>query len=229
MMNGDSSINNISTADRKLKPCFNEISIWAFSIGTSIGWGSLVVTCNTYLAQAGIMGTAPGLVLGMLVTFVITHNLQYMIIRNQDAGGIYSFAKKSCGHDFGFLAAWFLLITYMSILWANITSVPLFARYFPGDIFRFGFHYHIFGYEVYFGEALLSIVAICLVGIMCVKVRKGINAVMTVSALTFVLGFTFCTLWALAHHGESGFSFDPMFLPDSSSLLQIARIAVISP
>lgn len=72
------------------------MSIWAYSIGTSIGWGSLVVTCNTYLAQAGVMGTALGLVLGMLVTFIIAHNLQYMICRNQDAGGIYSFALVVC-------------------------------------------------------------------------------------------------------------------------------------
>ena len=213
----------------KLKPHFSKMSIWAYSIGTSIGWGSLVVTCNTYLVQAGIMGTVLGLVLGMFVIFVITHNLQYVICRNQDAGGIYAFAKKVCGHDFGFLAAWFLLLTYLSVLWANITSVPLFARYFLGDVFRFGFHYHIFGYEVYFGETLLSITAICLVGLLCANSRKSTNRIMVVSALTFVAGFTFCTLWALIHHTQGTFSYEPMFLSDSSSILQISRIAAISP
>ena len=88
-----SDINCISE-DEKLKPNFSRLGIWSFSIGTSIGWGSLVVTCNTYLAQAGVMGTALGLILGMLVIFIITHNLQYMICRNQDAGGIYSFTQK---------------------------------------------------------------------------------------------------------------------------------------
>ena len=205
------------------------MTIWAFSIGTSIGWGSLVVTCNTYLAQAGIMGTALGLVIGMLVTFVITHNLQYIICRNQDAGGIYSFAQRVCGHDFGFLSAWFLLLTYMSILWANITSVPLFARYFLGDIFRFGFHYHIFGYEVYLGETLLSIAAICLVGLLCANCRKSTNRILVVSALTFVLGFIFCTVWALINHVNGTFSYEPLFLPDTKAISQIARVAVISP
>ena len=175
------------------------------------------------------MGTALGLVLGMLVTFVITHNLQYMICRSQNAGGIYTFAQKVCGHDFGFIAAWFLLLTYMSVLWANITSVPLFARYFLGDIFRFGFHYHIFGYEVYFGEALLSIAAICLVGCLCVNSRKGTNRIMVISAITFVAGFTFCTVWALINHSSGSFSYEPLYLPDSVPLAQIARIAVISP
>ena len=74
------------TAGEKLAPVFSPWSIWAFSIGTSIGWGSLVVTCNTYLAQAGVLGTVFGLLIGMLVVLVITHNLQYMICRSQNAG-----------------------------------------------------------------------------------------------------------------------------------------------
>lgn len=175
------------------------------------------------------MGTALGLILGMLVIFIITHNLQYMICRNQDAGGIYSFTQKVVGYDFGFLSAWFLLLTYLSILWANITSVPLFDRYFLGDVFRFGFHYHIFGYEVFFGETLLSIAAICLVGILCAKCRKCINRIMAVSAPLFVAGFIFCTLWAIINHKNGNFSFEPLFLSESSSITQIARIAVISP
>ena len=32
-----------------LRPGFTPLGIWAFSIGTSIGWGSFIVTCNTYL------------------------------------------------------------------------------------------------------------------------------------------------------------------------------------
>ena len=40
-----------------LKPVFSSIGIWAFSIGTSIGWGSVIVTCNTYLLKSGVLGT----------------------------------------------------------------------------------------------------------------------------------------------------------------------------
>ena len=32
-----------------LRSGFTPLGIWAFSIGTSIGWGSFIVTCNTYL------------------------------------------------------------------------------------------------------------------------------------------------------------------------------------
>ena len=218
-----------NTQNEQLSPYFGKMSMWAYSIGTSIGWGSLVVTCNTYLVQAGVMGTVLGLAVGMLVIFIITQNLQYMICRSQNAGGIYKFAQTVCGYDFGFLAAWFLLLTYISILWANMTSVPLFVRYFMGDIFRFGFHYHIFGYEVYFGEALLSMAAILLTGLLCANLRKSINGVMILSAFAFVAGFIFCTVWALMHHSRGNFSFEPFFLSDSSTITQTARIAVISP
>ena len=103
------------------------------------------------------------------------------------------------------------------------------CQIFLGDIFRIGFHYHIFGYEVYFGETLLSIAAICLVGILCAKCRKCINRIMVVFALLFIEGFVFCTLWALINHKNGNFSFEPLFLLESSSIEQIARIAVIFP
>lgn len=95
----------------------------------------------------------------MAVILVITWNLQYMIQAAPGAGGIYTFEKRVGGKDMGFLAAWFVLLTYLAILWANMTSVPLFARFFLGNTFQVGFHYRIFGYEVWLGEALLSISA----------------------------------------------------------------------
>ena len=82
-----------------LRAGFTPLGIWAFSIGTSIGWGSFIVTCNTYLQKSGIRGTAFGLLIGMAVILVITWNLQYMIRRSPDAGGIYTFEKKVSGND----------------------------------------------------------------------------------------------------------------------------------
>ena len=48
-----------------LRPGFTPLGVWAFSIGTSIGWGSFIVTCNTYLLKSGILGTIIGLLVGM--------------------------------------------------------------------------------------------------------------------------------------------------------------------
>ena len=46
----------------------------AFPVGTSVGWGSLVVTCNTYLAQAGPLGSVLGLVFGAVVMLIISRS-----------------------------------------------------------------------------------------------------------------------------------------------------------
>ena len=97
----------MSTLERKengLKPGFSPLSIWSFSIGTSIGWGSFIVTCNTYLQKSGVLGTVFGLLLGLAVILVITWNLQYMIWQAPDAGGAYTFERKTGGKDLGFAA-----------------------------------------------------------------------------------------------------------------------------
>lgn len=213
---------------RGLRPGFTPLGIWAFSIGTSIGWGSFIVTCSAYLTKSGVLGTVFGLLLGMTVVFVITWNLQYMIQEMPDAGGIYMFVKRVEGKDLGFLAFWFTLLTYLAILWANMTSLPLFAKFFLGDTFQFGFHYSIFGYQVWLGEALLSIFAVILIGLLCVRSTWLSERIMTVGALAFSVIFTVCAVIAIVRHG-SAFSYSPLYTEGSGAFAQIIRIAVISP
>ena len=117
---------------KRLTRNLSPIGAWAFALGTSIGWGSLVVTANTYLAQAGPVGSVIGLVLGAIIMLVVCQNYAYMMSCYPDAGGVYSFCRECFGYDHGFLAAWFLMLTYLAMLWANATSLPLFARFFSG-------------------------------------------------------------------------------------------------
>ena len=222
-------MNSGNTQNGSLRRGFSPLGIWAFSIGTSIGWGSFIVTCSAYLQKAGILGSAFGLLIGMAVILVIAWNLQYMIRQSPDAGGIYTFARRIIGKDFGFLAAWFVLLTYLAILWANITSVPLFARFFFGNTFRFGFHYQIFGCEVWFGEALLSICAVLLIALLCSRGSSRLhNRVMIAAAFVFTIGFTVCAVLAVLRH-ESAFSYSPLYAEGSDAFGQIVRIAAISP
>ena len=210
-----------------LRQGFTPLGMWAFSIGTSIGWGSFIVTCNTYLQKSGLLGTVFGLLLGMAVIFVITWNLQDMIRSSPDAGGVYTFEKKVSGKDLGFISFWFVLLTYLAILWANMTSLPLFARFFLGGAFQFGFHYSIFGYEVWLGEAMLSICALGLIAFLCARSSRMTNRVMVCAALLFAAAFTVCAVIAITGH-ESAYSYAPLYT-SSNSFAQIVRIAVISP
>ena len=118
------------------------------SIGTAIGWGSFVVTGSSFLSKAGPLGSIIGILIGMLIMLVVAYNYHYMMNKYPDSnGGIYTFAKNTLGGDHAFLVSWFLIITYAAILWANVSSISLFARYIFGSTFQFGYLYSIGGYE----------------------------------------------------------------------------------
>lgn len=224
----------MSTMDNKhiqgLSPYLSPAAAWSMALGTSIGWGSLVVTGSTYLAQAGPMGSVLGMVIGAAIMIIISRNYYYMMDCIPEAGGAYAYSRDTFGYDHGFLTAWFLSLTYLAILWANVTSLPLFARYFIGNYFEFGYMYSLFDYKVYFGEVILSAGALVLAGILCVSLKKGIAYLMTGMVALFCLGITFCFAVALLRLDLPGASaFSPAYVPDSHALSQVIRIACISP
>ncbi len=223
------NISSESHSRQTLLPYFTPLGACAFSISTAIGWGSFVVTCSTYLSQAGILGTVFGLLVGMAVILVINRNLIYMINRHQDAGGIYTYGRNVCGYDVGFLIFWFLLLSYLAVFWANITSLPLFARRFLGSAFQFGYCYTVFGYDVYLGELLLSIGVMALIGLLCTRSREVPQLLVILMTFIFLGVVVICSVVALMRHGRSGFSYEPVYLPDRTAFRQIMRIAVISP
>ncbi|MBR4472435.1 MAG: amino acid permease [Oscillospiraceae bacterium] len=213
------------SSETKLRQHLSPMGAWAFSVGTSVGWGSLVVTASTYLAQAGPLGSVFGLAAGAMIMLIISRCYAYLMRCFPEAGGAFSFSTEVFGHDQGFLTAWFLAMTYFAILWANATSLPLFSRIFLGDVFRFGKLYTIFGYDVFAGEALLSVAALILVGWLCAHFARVMDKVMIALACTFTLGIAVCFFGAVFGHPV----LTPFYIPDSSALSQIVKIAVISP
>lgn len=218
----------------KMKPSgliknVSPLGAWALSLGTSIGWGSLVVTSKTYLLQAGPLGSVIGMIIGGLIMIVISRNYHYLIGNYPDAGGAYTYSKEVFGYDHGFLTAWFLALTYLSIFWANITSLPLFAHYFFGNTFRFGLLYTIFGYDVYLGEALLSAAAIIVTTLFCIKFKRAIVWVMIGLVLLFSIFISVCFFAAFFGHSGPGYSYEPVFVPNKNELSQIIKIACVSP
>ncbi len=212
--------------EKHLTANLSPLGAWAFSIGVSIGWGSLVVTSNTYLAQAGPLGSVLGMVTGALVMLLMSRNYAYMIERCPEAGGAYAYARDLFGYDFGFISAWFAALTYLAVFWANATALPLFARYFLGNVFRFGRMYALFGYDVYLGEALLTLAAILLTAALCIRYRGAALRAMIGMALLLCVGIIGCFIVGAL---RSGGGWQPAFVPGGSALSQVVNIAVISP
>ena len=212
--------------ENKLRRHLSPLAVWAFSLGTSVGWGSLVVTSSTYLAQAGPMGSVLGLVIGTLIMLLIARCYSYLMQCYPDCGGAYAYTRDIFGHDQGFLTAWFLAMTYFAVLWANATSLPLFSRIFLGGIFRFGKLYTLFGYDVYIGEALLSAAALLLVGYLCARQARVMDKLMIGLVCLLTAGIGICFFAAIFGVRTS---MKPLYIPDTSALAQTVKIAVISP
>ena len=213
--------------NRKLARHLSPVSVWAFALGTAIGWGSLVVTSNTYLVQAGPLGTTLGLIVGAAIMLLIGWNYSYMMRCYPEAGGAYAFTKETFGYDQGFLTAWFLMVTYLAVLWANATSLPLFSRIFLGGIFRFGRMYEIFGYDVYIGEAILSAAALLVIGFLCIRFSHVSVLLMTMLGGVFSIAIVVCFVCAIAGGGSAQMT--PAFVPEAAAISQVVKIAVISP
>ena len=199
------------------------------SIGSAIGWGSLVVTSSSYLSQAGPLGSILGLLAGLAMMLMVASHYHFLANRYPGTGGLFNYVKFIFGYDRAFLVAWFMFLIYISIFWANATSIPLFARYFMQGVFKVGFLYTIFGYDVYLGEALLTLAAIALVAFLCIKSKKATARAMEIMALVFTVGITACFVIAMVQHGNSGMTMDPLFIPDAGAFRQVIHIAFISP
>ena len=213
----------------KLQPYLSLLAVWALSVGSAIGWGSLVVTGKTYLLQAGPLGSILGLLIGFAMMLMVANHYHFLANRYPGTGGLYNYVKYVFGYDFAFLAAWFMFLVYIAIFWANATSIPLFARYFLQGLFRFGYLYTIFGYEVYLGEALVTLLIIGLVAFLCIKSKKATVRSMEVLVLLFTIGITLCFIVAMLGHGNTGMTMEPAFVPDKDVFQQVVRIAFLSP
>jgi len=219
----------VSQKTNGLEPHLSPLAVWALSVGSAIGWGSLVVTSRTYLSQAGPMGSILGLLIGLAMMLMVASHYHFLANRYPGVGGLYNYVKYIFGYDRAFLAAWFLFLVYIAIFWANATSIPLFARYFLQGIFRFGYLYVILGYEVYLGEALVTLAVIALVVLLCMKSKVATARSMEALVLLFTAGITVCFAAAMAGHGGTGMTMEPAFVPDKSAFRQVIRIAFISP
>ena len=200
---------------------------WALSFGCSVGWGSFIMPGTTFLPIAGPVGTAIGLGAGSLVMLVLALNFHYLMNRYPDCGGIYTYTKKAFGYDHGFLSAWFLILTYVAIIWANATALPLIARTVLGDTFRFGHLYQIAGYEIYAGEIILSSAALIIATAVCFCRKLSAWAQVLLAGVLFI-GVIICFVAASSSADCTGEAV-PAYAPDSSASSGIFTIFALAP
>ncbi len=212
----------------KLQRYLNPLAVWALAFGCSVGWGAFVMPGNAFLPVAGPIGTSIGIAIGGLIMIIIGVNYHYMINKYPDAGGAYTYTKKALGYDHGFLCAWFLVLVYVAILWANATALPLIARNLLGSTFQFGPNYEIAGFHVYMGEVVLAVTFIVFFGLVCLRnnIAKWIQILMAVVLLAGVC-ICFAGTWA-AHQGGLE-TIRPAYAPGTAPVEGIMNIVFLAP
>ncbi len=213
---------------RQLARYLSPLGAWAFAFGCSVGWGAFVMPADTFLPVAGPLGTLIGFAAGGLLMFVLARNYQYMIGQYPDSGGAYTYASRAFGSDHGFLAGWFLTLAYIVVFWGNATALPMIARYLAGDLLQAGFHYVLFGYDVYLSEILLAVGMMVLAALICLRPRAA-SLLQIVFALALAAGLAVCFLAVLFTDRISPSSLAPAFAPEVEPLSGIFSIVSLAP
>jgi diguanylate cyclase (GGDEF)-like protein len=216
--------------NRTLQRYLSPLGVWALSFGCSVGWGSFVMPGTTFLPIAGPIGTAIGIAIGALIMLIIGRNYYFLMNRHPDAGGTYTYAKRLLGYDHGFLSGWFLVLTYIVIVWANLTALALIGRRLLGDMFQFGFHYTLAGYDVYFGEVLTTIGVLAVCCAICVFRKRFAVWVQILMAVILFGGIVTCFVVASVRNSTS-VTYTPAFstLSESGSGMQLVGIVALAP
>lgn len=214
-----------------LKKYLSPLGVWALSFGCSVGWGAFVMPGTTFLPIAGPLGTALGITIGAIIMLVIGRCYYYLMNRYPDSGGTYTYTKKILGYDHGFLSGWFLVLAYIVIVWANLTALALIGRSLLGDMFQFGFHYQLAGYDIYFGEILVALGVLAACGLLCAFCKRLSNRLQILMAAVLICGIIVCFVAAAVKNGGLLSVYQPAFSPLSESgvPMQIISIVALAP
>ncbi len=212
-----------------LRRYISRTEAWALSIGCAVGWGAFVMPGTTFLPLAGPVGTALGMLIGAAVMFIIGINYHFLMNKYPDAGGTLTYAIRAFGYDHGLLSAWFLILVYIAIMWANATAIVLIARNLFGDDLQWGFQYKVAGYDIFMGEALLTLFIIVFFGLICIQSKRLAIVIQTVMAVILVGGVLYCAAMVLGRGGRPDF-LAPAFSPQPQAVpTQILEIAMLAP
>jgi len=213
---------------QRITPYLSSLGAWALAFGCAVGWGAFIMPGGTFLPIAGPVGTAIGIGLGAMVMLLLAVNYHYLINRFGGRGGAYTYTKECFGYDHGFLSAWFLVLTYIAIIWANATALPLVARTLLGSAFQFGFHYEVAGYHVFLGEILLAVGALALAAFVSLQ-RKVAEWTQIVAAVALFGGIVICFVAATGAHAGGEALFSPPYAPQGPALGGVLTIFALTP
>lgn len=197
----------------QLKRQLNPMHVWAIAFGCIIGWGSFVNPGKKFLPNSGVAGTAIAMVLGALVMIIIAFSYAYMVPKYPKAGGEFTFTKQCFGKNMAFVCGWFLVAAYLTNVPMNSTAIGLIVDGIDGtaDILKFGFHYTIAEFEIYFGEMIFAMAILIVFAVFNILGVKKAAFIQTVLSVLLVSSVVILTITALISSKTQGVNLDPIW------------------
>lgn len=199
--------------NKKLQRRLSPANVWALAFGCIIGWGSFVNPGKKFLPNSGVAGTAIAMALGAAVMIVIAFSYAYMIPKYPRAGGEFTFTKECFGRNTAFVCGWFLVAAYLTNVPMNSTAIGLIVDGLDGqaDILKFGFHYSVAGFEIYFGEMLFAMSILILFAVLNVCGVKKAGVVQTILSGLLVSSVLVLAASALFSGSVRGINMEPIW------------------
>lgn len=219
----------MNETNEKLKKNLSPIHVWALAFGCIIGWGAFVFPGDIFLGTAGPLGTAIAIGIGALIMIIIAINYHFMINLFPVAGGEFTYATNVFGKFNGFVCAWFLGLSYLTVVSSNATALALISRSLFNNIFQIGFHYVIAGYDIYFGEIVLAITALIIFAILSIRGVKMSGIFQTCLVMALVGSVCILAIAALISPKTSIGSLSPIYYPSDSKIGGILAVLAITP
>ena len=224
---------NVSPAgpERTLTRYLSPAAALALAFGYAVGWGSFVMPGTSFLPGAGPLGTVIGVLTGGAVMAIVAWNYHTLVRRRACSGGAFSYVQDAFGADFGYLAAWSLILAYLAILWANATALTLISRHALGWLLHFGFHYRVAGFDIYLGESLFCVAGMVIAGALCLFGKRLAARANLVLAAVFAFGIVAFFSVAAARNPAGLSALAPAFSPltKGGHAFQVMHILAMMP
>ena len=207
--------------NKKLQRQLSPMHVWAIAFGCIIGWGSFVNPGKKFLPNSGVAGTAIAMAMGAVVMIIIAFSYAYMIPKYPKAGGEFTFTKECFGKKMAYVCGWFLVAAYLTNVPMNSTAIGLIVDGLDGnaDILKFGFHYSVAGFEIYFGEMIFATVILIFFGFLNILGVKKAGIVQTIlSALLATSVFTLA-ITAIFSAKTKGINMEPIWGFDKAAAM----------
>lgn len=193
-----------SVPSKPLDRYLSKTDVWGMAFGCMVGWGMFAMPGTTFLPVAGPAGTLIAMAIGMIIMLIIAENFSYLMQRSPMTGGIYSYTKEAFGRDHAFLCAWFLCLSYLTIVFLNGTALFFVVRILFGGAAQSGFSYTIAGNTIYLKEAVISVAVLTAVGALFMTAKPALQKLFTVLSLILIIGAAITAVFCIPRAIESG-------------------------